>query len=563
MRRALFAPTLSLTAALVAAALHGCSSDSSSADTTGEPGAGGSSGASGAGGASAGAAGSSAAGSGGAVTGTVVAMGFDPGDEGKLGGTPDAAAAPTIVYPLPGALFPANLAPVELHLKLGAAGQSLARVAFHVDGALDLTLYAPCAPVTGGCVITVGADVVPKLAAASEIGNLTTTVRLSDKAGKSLGEAAPLDAQWTTTTLTGGLYYWTTIDGMATAIKRYDFDGDSSSPLVYWTQDLSPALSDGTQKPCAGCHSVSRDGTKLALTFGGSDPSDFALIDVASKKPIAVKNQDKNGYATMTTFSPDGERLVNSFRGKLYLRGADKTLAEMGTLLDSSPESKSHPFWAPDGKSFAYASWQPGQNGASASTNGDIERGAQVWIAPSDGKKVTGAPVLLVPRQTDRSAYYPAISDDGKWVVFNQSRCDGPPGVTGYGADPCDGYDDASARVLAIAAGGGAPIDLVRLNGDANFTNSWPRWAPDHGTFRKKPLYWVAFSSQRPYGLRLAGSTTGAGVPQLWFAAVTLDATTGDPSFSPVWLPGQDTDITHPTGNHVPQWTTKAVPIPQ
>jgi hypothetical protein len=561
MRRFVSPLTVSLTLAVAAAALHGCGGDSSS-DAPSDTGAGGTGG-SAAGGSSSTAGAAGTGGSGGAVTGDVVAPGFDPADQGKLGGTPDPSVTPTIVYPLPGSLFPANLAPVEVQLKLGAPGQALARVAFHVDGALDLKLYAPCVPINGGCAITLSADLVPKLAAASELGTLTTTVRLADKAGKSLGEAAPLDAQWTTTSLTGGLYYWTTIDGMATAIKRYDFDGDATKPEVYWTQDLSPALSDGTQKPCAGCHAISRDGTKLALTFGGSDPSDFALVDVASKKPIAVKNQDKNGYATMTTFSPDGSRLVNSFRGKLYLRGADKSLADVGTLLDSAPESKTHPFWGPDGKAFAYASWQPGQNGASGSTNGDIERGAQIWIAASDGKTVMGAPTLLVPRQSDRSAYYPAISDDGKWVVFNQSRCDGPPGVTGYGADPCDGYDDASARVLAIAATGGAAVDLVHLNGDATYTNSWPRWAPDHGTFRKKPLYWVAFSSQRPYGLRLPGSTTGAGVPQLWFAAVTLDGATGDPSFSPVWLPGQDADLDHPTGNHVPQWTTKAVPVPQ
>jgi hypothetical protein len=80
--------------------------------------------------------------------------------------------------------------------------------------------------------------------------------------------------------------------------------------------------------------------------------------------------------------------------------------------------------------------------------------------------------------------------------------------------------------------------------------------------FRGKPLYWVAFSSQRPYGLRLAGATDGSAVPQLWFAAVVLNEN-GDPSFAPVWLPGQNSDIAHPTGNHVPQWVTKAVPSPQ
>ena len=35
----------------------------------------------------------------------------------------------------------------------------------------------------------------------------------------------------------------------------------------------------------------------------------------------------------------------------------------------------------------------------------------------------TGAAKLLVPRVAGKSSYYPAISDDGKFVVFNQSSC--------------------------------------------------------------------------------------------------------------------------------------------
>ena len=110
---------------------------------------------------------------------------------------------------------------------------------------------------------------------------------------------------------------------------------------------------------------------------------------------------------------------------------------------------------------------------------------------------------------------------------------------------------------------------LMRANGNGAYDNSWPRFAPDKGRFRGNDLYWVAFSSRRPYGVQL---NTGVGTttkPQLWFAAVLIgQETVLDPSSPPVWLPNQNpTPLgalpnSLPTGNHVPQWVKVAVEIP-
>ena len=127
----------------------------------------------------------------------------------------------------------------------------------------------------------------------------------------------------------------------------------------------------------------------------------------------------------------------------------------------------------------------------------------------------------------------------------------------------CDGYDDSSAKLWIVTPGGGSPVRLDNANGAGEHGNSWPRFSPDKGNFRGELIYWVAFSSRRPYGIagqhqRRAAATK----PQLWIAAVrTGENIVGDPSWAPVWLPTQNPKQTVPQGNHVPQWVKVVVVI--
>ncbi len=508
--------------------------------------------------------------------GDELGTGFDMANKGMFNGTPDPAAAPTVAYPLAHALFPANLAPVEIHLKKTVATQSIARVNFHVQG-FDLNFYDTCVAAEQdpmGCVLTIPADVCNTLGNANYFGALTTTIRLADAAGTNLGETTLNDVSWTYNRLSGGLYYWTTSSTGAsqTEIRRYNFADAGGKPETYWAQNPDSPMLTGSNVPadqagphaCMGCHAISRDGSKIALSFGGSLPAAFELIDVASKAPIAARLDTTTGYASMTTFSPDNTRLINEYHGKLLLRSADASLTDVSELFASdTTEPKSHPFWSPTGDSIAFVSFDFTASAAVPAPTGDLVENSQIWIAPSDGQTATGAAKLLVPRAAGKSSYYPAISDDGKFVVFNQSSCSAPMNIGSWGSDPCDGYSDLSARLMVVPAdGSGPPVDLTVANGEGNLTNSWPRWSPDHGEFNKQQIYWVAFASRRAYGLRLQGASDTE--PQLWFAAVR--ATPGqalelDPSFAPVWLPSQDDDMKNPTGNHTPQWVEKFVKI--
>jgi hypothetical protein len=515
--------------------------------------------------------------------GDVFAAGTTDADKPTLEGTPDGAATPTVVYPLPHSLFPANMAPVEIHVKKAVAAQAVARITFHVDGGaagnFDLNVYGQCAAAeldaTTGCVLTIPADVCKKLGDANSFGTLTTTIRLAAAAGGSLGETQLNDVSWTYSILTGGLYYWSTAGSTGTAIKRYDFDKATLAPEIYWRQnpDSPPVVSTtykiNDQHSCVGCHSISRDGNKIALSFGGSLPAAFELVDVATKTPIIQKLDGDTGYASMTTFSPDGTRMINSYKGALLLRTADANAQELGTLFAAdTQENKSHAFWSPTGDTIAFVSYLFTASTQDPIPTGDVVQNGQIWVAPSDGQGVTGPAKVIVPRSNDAAYYYPAISDDGKFVVYNTSSCAGPPGSPGdWGGGACDGYNDFSGRLSVIPIAGGTPVDLARANGDTTqaLSNQWPRWSPDHGAFQKRTVYWVAFSSRIGYGLRIAGgAVTGAIKPQLWFTAVRLTAggtIEGDPSFAPVWLPGQNESMTSPTGNHTPQWVLRAVPV--
>ena len=505
-------------------------------------------------------------------------------DQGGLDGTPDPAEVPVIAYPPAGALFPINVAPLEIHAQKSDPSQSIARVTFTAGTNLAFAYYATCAAspnptqFPNACIITIDGSFATQLAGVSEAGDVSITVRLAASDGSMLGESQPIAAAWAKTPLSGGLYYWTTAGtgdtSFNTAVARYDFDGNASSPTIYLASNNAPSVPSG-QTQCIGCHAVSRDGTKLAFSLGGSLPGYYSLYDVASVTATATE-MPASPFAEMTTFSPDGSREITMNYGDLSLRGADSSLAmqtdhlfpEVQTQMGAG-EKASHPFWSPTGGHIAFVSWTPSAADMTAGqVTGDMVEGGQIWLASSDGTQPTGTAQVLVPRQTGVTSYYPAISDDDLYVVFDQSSCAGPANTPGgWGGGACDGYNDISATLTMVPIAGGAPIALTNANGGASplVTNSWPRWSPDHGMFRGKQLYWVAFSSRRAYGLSLkSGSGVDTTKPQLWFAAVAIDPTsapTNDPSYAAVWLPGQDPSMSGPRGNHTPAWTTKAVVI--
>jgi hypothetical protein len=395
-----------------------------------------------------------------------------------------------------------------------------------------------------------------------------------------------------------------------TAIYRYDFTNGTPAPTVTWTDDGGPkstppyqgapaAVNNGAGKGhCIGCHSISNDGKLMALTIGGSSTTDganLAILDIGQQSLVNINpgaSTDPNSsptvnftdywkkfrvekVATENTWGPNNDHMVSMYQSKLYLTqvnvtGATGTATRGSAILPSWNELyASDPFWSQDGSLFVFTSYDMPDVGLynTDGLNGDMKRRGKIAIANADPAGIHDDARELVPRMNNVTSFYPCISTDNKLVVFNQSSCGAEPDVnklsTDYGNQSCDGYDDSSATLWIVNPGGGNPIRLDAANGAAGYANSWPRFSPDKGNFRGELIYWVAFSSRRPYGSQVNYNLSASATkPQIWIAAVrTGENIVGDPSWGAVWLPTQNPKQTAPQGNHVPQWVKFVVVI--
>jgi hypothetical protein len=447
-----------------------------------------------------------------------VAPGTRPDAGAHFAGAENPSLAPMVVYPADWVLVPPNLGTMELQWQR-PTGTDLYDLHF-VSDFVDLHIYTQQ---TG--TYTPSPEEWRWLADSHRGSFVDYTVRatVSTSAVGAVGTSASRRINFAQADVKGGLYYWSATQPDTEGIWRFDFGATLSSPERYLAQ------SDPNVGRCVACHSITRDGTRIAFTWDGGSGA-ASVADVATRRLLITYAQ--NIHSCFTSFNPDGTRVITTNNGVLTQREADG-----GTSLGDVPTggTASMPDWSADGNHLVFVTHQGTDYRATSGSIQVIDYNNGVW----------GTPRMLVASQGGDNNYYPQFSPDGEWIVYNHAASD-------------NSYNNPGAEVWIVRSdGAGSPFKLEAAHAGAMMTDSWPRWSPFMEMHEQGAIMWITVSSKRAYGVELAAGSR----PQLWmFAFDTRRAAGGtDGSYPAFWLPFQN----RATNNHIAQWTTRIVPIGQ
>ncbi len=467
-----------------------------------------------------------------AITVRLESVRIDPSLPPTIGdlfdGPESPSRAPTVVYPAADVAVPRNLGDFDIHWTDGAGNDAfeisvkteLTDVRIYVRGGNGLPAAGPMA----SWARLTPTEWIGAIGGENRIGYQVRGVSLSDPT--SVGSAPERFATLTDEAMEGGVYYWATYRTVVgqtpvQGVFRHDMSQPGEPAEEYFTTKQS-------NNRCVGCHSLSRDGKRMALTFDGGDNT-ANVLDVASK--ALQTEQYRWNFAT---FTRDGSQLLTVSDGVISVRDAN----DQSVLGQADGAAATHIDLSPDGSTLVYV--RPPSNSLDwRFDDGDIYTRSYDQATRSFGPEQP----LVVSSGND---YYPSWSPDGEWIVFNRSSG--------------SSYDATDASVWIIKADRSQPpIQLITANSGIGLTNSWARWAPfAQTTGSGEPMFWITMSSKRDFGVRMinSGSASKDQVPQIWmWAFYPQRAATGDPCTPPFHLPFQNLA----TRNHIAQWTERIV----
>jgi hypothetical protein len=447
----------------------------------------------------------------------------------------DPEKEPAIVYPSHETMFPINVS--RIRHEWSAGENTLFELRF-VGPNTDVTVY------------TAQADWLPDdaqwdwIAESNRGASVELTVRGLDAAAPDdAWSSEPITLLFSESEVEGAIYYWST--GTQGIMKALVSD---PVPVKFYTD---PAAEDSNT--CVACHTLSRDGKRLAVGYGGEKlrevtvpdlerlvPTDDQLADGgAAEEPAmpppggmkpAPGGAEGGGRASAwTTFSPDGELLLVAANGTLTLIDSDtgETVGDDDGVVPL-PEGTvaTHPDWSAKGRVAITLGTKGG--------NKEVEGGKIALLDYTDGAWST--PEILVDNAGgEDNNFFPVWSPDSQYIAF----------VNAQGKSK----DAVSALLRLVKVDDGQVTELVRLNervndedGVTGIGNSMPTWAPS----TQKGTFWLAFSSLRAYG---SVRPQDDKEDQIWIAAIETE--NPDPSYAAFWAPFQSIE----DGNHRAFWT--------
>lgn len=460
----------------------------------------------------------------------------------------------SVAYPPPGAMAPIDFAPITAQWKWSGATPGLFVLRLeneeaHIDVVGDPDQWAQ----GPGYAVTIPKPIWAQLFQFPDHTTWTLRVLAATlQGGKPSGtvwSSAPQKFHVSVMPAGGAIYYWNTAMQAVRVLE----------------QGKAPTSVPTGAGFCSGCHSVSPDGSTVAVSHmmgGGMTSMSMQLVNAKTgaapswlhPKAAAVLG---SSFTIAAAFSPayftdafkwlvvpsSGSASMFPTPPKLLavdlMGGKSKALVAGGDL-----GQQAFPTWSPDGKTVVYASAKDVGNGFAAT------QPTQLYAVPFTGGEGGQAQALTGADDASAFQYYPVFSIDGKYVAYNRVDLNAPACPASAGGGPSGGggtYDNCNAELWIIPAEGGNPIRLDNANQSTDpLTNSWPTFGNVPGN-----LYWMAFSSKRDYGFLHTGSPP---TPQIYVAAIDPQklAKGEDGSYAALWLPGQDMA----SGCHIARWSS-------
>jgi Putative metal-binding motif/WD40-like Beta Propeller Repeat len=462
---------------------------------------------------------------------------FDQDPSADHGSTaPGELGLPQIVYPAQGSVVPSNLAHLQTQWQ---APSELDAFELRIDGPFTRLRYYTDQRSWFDDVVS-----SRYLAPSHPGGSLSLTVRgLASAEPEAVYRSPAVNLSVAHAAVPGAAYYWSTT---ARSIKRGQLAAATNSRVA------TEQSADG--QTCAGCHALSRDGSRLAYSNASER---LAIVALPEQTPVAFQPEPRPGMempgkpakpmamdpmapAMMPgmpgmpapepkpldygwgSWNPAGTRLLYADKGKLRL--IDAVSGKENGKVDLPPgTAATHPDWAPDGRAVAVTYLAAGKKPPG---NKQVRGTSIARLAVRDDGTLAEPEVIVASEGPDDTLLQPSHSPDGRWLAY--VRTTGPA------------KDNPAAQIYLVAADGStAPQRLENLNRvgaseSPSMANTIPTWTPT----LHEGVGFLAFSSDRDYGQELVGARRD----QLWASAIDFAALANgaDPSAPPFWLPFQD-----------------------
>jgi hypothetical protein len=470
---------------------------------------------------------------------TFVEDGAPSGAEGLFDGATlheagsDALREPAILYPSHETMFPIDV--TRIRHDWSAAENDLFELRF-VGENTTVTVY------TSSLDFTPSAEQWDWIAESNRGSAVELSVAgLSTEQATDAWSSAPITLLFSESAVEGAIYYWSTgTQGIMRATVS-----DPQPEKFYAT----PGAADA--ETCVGCHTLSRDGKRLAVGYDGEKLREVSVPEreliqptsAVTEPPAPAPGMPKPGMpkpgmdgsrpSAWTTFSPDGRLLLVAADGVLTLIDADTgaTVGESDGIVPTlEGKVATHPDWAAVGDRVAITLGSKGGNK-------EVEGGAIAFLSYESGG--WGAPEILVePGKEGENNFFPVWSPDSRLLAYVHA--------TGKSKDATSAelrlFDFEARKVVSVIR---ANERVGNRDSVLGLGNTMPTWAPS----TQPGIFWLAFSSLRAYSVVRPFAEKE---DQIWIAAI--DPTKPDPSYAAFWAPFQSTA----EGNHRAFWTHAA-----